>query len=397
MGSIDLDIDLYTQSFLLTEEGREQDFAETGQGMQKIDEILPSAQNENAVLAGVGKTLNVLNSVTLGITPSDDSNGGLIAQAPVLFGQHDINQKVIQMATMDNIALERQDEFIPIQASDYYQSASDETKVLLGKGDLYITKEPVTISEETSTYQNFTNGMMNNEADALKNALTQTHDVDTSPENEVGYGSVLLSVNYNPTHGLIGDGLESFVDKNGGTTGMAEQTGEYMRDVTTANATDGTNFANHSQGNLLTLSGMEYINAKGDYEDGGFKDIEYFVVMDENNEKDYRATPTVAGFGSPVNTTDMDKVVQNAEFEFIGNKTNPNDFVGGVLGGNEGQENGGQDDDRGWMRLTDPLNPETYIDAVKLFAPIPLILPDKSPHSDYSCGSLNGAKCGPEL
>lgn len=275
---------------------------------------------------------------------------------------------------------ENKDAFIPIQESDYYKQASKETQTRLDLGNLYVSKEPVTIDVTTASYQNFTNGMMNNEADAIKNGISQTH--------LAGDTNINLTINYNPTHGLLGDGLESAIDKFGGTTGMAEQTGEFIRDVTTARGTSGSNFAAHSQGNLLTNSGVNYINSKGSYGNGGFKDKTYFLDpnIDKNDPRYKAGIPTFAGYGSPVNTTTMKETLQGANnegpFKFIGNYTNENDFVGEVLGGNESNN-----EDRGWERVTDPINPLQYVNGGKLFT-------DKSPHSNYECNSLNGARCG---
>ncbi|MEF1253363.1 hypothetical protein [Vibrio sp. M260112] len=242
---------------------------------------------------------------------------------------------------------------------------------------MLISKAPVKVTEDTSTLQNGTNGMMNSEGDAIKNVLSQTHNYD---KDSAGYGSVLLNVNYNPTHGFVGDGLESFVDKVGGTTGMAKQTGEFIRDTTTAQGSNGSNFANHSQGNLLTKSGLEYITGKDSYDQGGFKGPTYF-----DNGLNDKGIPTFAGYGSPVNTEDMRQVVKDAKFGFRGNYTNKGDFVGENLGKNVG-DNG----NRGNTVLTtikDTVNLDTYKNAAMLFS-------DESPHSNYNCGDLPTAVCG---
>ncbi|NOI65143.1 hypothetical protein [Vibrio sp. 99-8-1] len=243
---------------------------------------------------------------------------------------------------------------------------------------MLISKTPVKVTEGTSTFQNGTNGMMNSEGDAIKNVLSQTHNYD---ENSTGYGSVLLNVNYNPTHGFLGDGIESAVDKMGGTTGIAKQTGEFIRDTTTAQGSDGSNFANHSQGNQLNKSGLEYITDKGSYEQGGFKGQDYFKSEEKSG------IPTFAGYGSPVNTEDMKQVVEDAGFDFRGNFTNDGDFVGEVLG-----KNTGDDGNRGNTVLTtikDAVNIDTYKNASELFS-------DESPHSNYNCGDLSTAVCGPK-
>lgn len=267
------------------------------------------------------------------------------------------------------------DDFIKVQDSEFYKNASQDVKETLdGTPDLYVSKEPIKIDTTTASYQNFTNGMMNNEADAIKNGISQTHTKDDTNIN--------LTLNYNPTHGLLGDALESAVDKFGGTTGMAEQTGEFIRDVTTARGSLGSNFAAHSQGNLLTYSGVNYINSKGSYENGGFKDKGYFLStsLDPSDEGYKDGIPTFAGYGSPVNTTTMKETLEGknneGSFKFIGNYTNNNDFVGEGLGWNAG--------DNGQANITDKM------DVGNAF----ILFTDKSPHSNYECNQLTGAQCG---
>ena len=375
------DFDVTLDHRLLTEEGREQigkEMDEFGNSIQKTAQNVPAATGGNVVENAIGELLNKLSFYTGGILPSDESNGGIIAQIPVLLGDNDVQNKVLQVGTADMLNKEQLDNYMPIEKSDFYIKSSVETQKELSGKNLLISKTPVKVAEGASTFQNGTNGMMNDEGDAIKNVLNQTHNYD---KDTAGYGSVLLNVNYNPTHGFLSDGIESAVDKVGGTTGMAKQTGEFIRDTTTAQGSDGSNFANHSQGNLLNKSGLEYITDKGGYEQGGFKNPEYFK-NDKNN-----GLPTFAGYGSPVNTFDMDKTVVEAGFDFRGNYTNENDLVGEVFG-----KNTGDNDSRGNNVLTtikDVMNKETYNNALELFS-------DESPHSSYNCGDLTTAVCRPE-
>ena len=93
-----LDATVTVDHRLLSEGGRnaiKKDFDETGTLMQEVDNVIPSANNENQVLAGIGKTLDVLSTITGGIIPADATEGGLIAQIPILIGQEDIKHEVI--------------------------------------------------------------------------------------------------------------------------------------------------------------------------------------------------------------------------------------------------------------------------------------------------------------
>ncbi len=258
---------------------------------------------------------------------------------------------------------------------------SEETKNKLKNNKILISKTPIKVLEGHSTLQNSTNGMMNLEADAIANGLSQTHNSNT--DEKIGYGSVLLNVNYNPSHGLLGDGVESMIDRYGGTTGIAKQTGEFIRDTTTTQGINGANFANHSQGNIINKNAIKYINSKGAYEKGGFKNKVYFG---DN-------IPTFAGFGSPVNTTEMKETVKDAGFIFIGNFTNKGDFVGERLGQNIG-DNGNRGNNI-MTNIEDMFDVGTYKNLVKLFEEKdPNIKGSGSPHSNYSCSDLSGAVCG---
>ncbi len=78
---------------LLSETGREairEDRRQTGLMMQSVPHILPS-EDEQGIQGDVGKALNFLGTVSLGLSPSDKNHGGLLAQIPVLAGQGDIH------------------------------------------------------------------------------------------------------------------------------------------------------------------------------------------------------------------------------------------------------------------------------------------------------------------
>lgn len=167
-GNIDVTLDHQ----LLTEEGREQieqDFSETGKGMQKIDAVLPSAQNDNEVLATLGSLLDTVGKWTGGVVPSDANNGGLISQVPVLLGQ------------------------------------ADDAHVVDGNLD------------SKNVYMN---GIMNTKQDAIEGA-----------DNIIG-SEVDKMIWLNPTHGVAGDILESAVDLVGNMfglqTGISKQAQEFQ-------------------------------------------------------------------------------------------------------------------------------------------------------------------------
>ncbi|WP_019556299.1 two-partner secretion domain-containing protein [Thiomicrorhabdus arctica] len=350
---------------LLTDAGRNQiakDLNEFGQNIQKVAQGLPEADNKNIVVAAIGKALDELSSYTVGIIPSNGSNGGLLGNIPVMLGDKDINHKVLQVVTTDYIKVKNNPEnFIPIEESELYQKASSETRDKLKGQGLLVSIVPVQIDSSNATYQNFTNGMMNSEADAIKNGIAQT-------------GSKVVTINYNPSHGFIGDGLESGVDKLGiVTTGVAKQTGQFVNEATTARGQNGFNMAGHSQANLLLKAGIEY-----QLDNGGFKGGEYFINPNGSSYSEtVRGIPTFSSFGSPVNTNDMKTTMNKTPFIYNGSTANPGDFVAEGLGGNQGV-----DQQVGAM------------DRLKSVVNVPKLFTDKSPHSSYECKTENGNKCG---
>ena len=235
---------------------------------------------------------------------------------------------------------------------------------------LLVSIADVKIVAETATYQNPTNGMLNDAGLALINGMQQSFKEGQE---------VALTQNYNPTHGILSDLLESALDKSGlWKTGIAKQTGEFMRDVTTARGPDGANFNNHSQGNILVQAGLDYIRALGAYENGGFKPAEYFLILDQDNEVKKDGTPSFGAYGSPVNTKDMETTIKDENgFKWQGAVTHEGDFVGEALGGNAGVDGGS----KGLLY--------SLPDVPKLFT-------STSPHSTYHCGEGGDSKiiCG---
>ncbi|UZE96642.1 hemagglutinin repeat-containing protein [Alkalimarinus alittae] len=358
---------------LFSEEGHESianDFDKTGELTQETgSDFVKVARIENDEGNGLYYALNLLT----------ENTGGLLAELPILIGQGDINNKQIQVVTDGSKYMKgREDDFQSIEDSELYlKLPKDKQKLLEGK-NYYITKVDVRINAENATYQNATNGMMNDEGLAIINAMQQTSK--TNKDNEV-VGDVAFTLNYNPTHGFLSDALESGLDNSGfWTTGIAKQTGGFIRDVTTARGKEGSNFNNHSQGNILNRVGLDYINSKGDYEEGGFKSRGYFIDESKTSiEKQGEGIPTWAGFGSPVNTEVMKKMVeQDSGFKYQGMFTHDGDYVGEGIGGNKGENEQVKD---------------SYYEKLQLLEVVDLFGKD-SPHSTYGCSEYYNAKCG---
>lgn len=350
--SISSNVDGSIDARVFSKEGRKEiakEYKDLNKNMNIIASTLPDKNSDNVIEKVFGNIFEGLNYISLGIMPSKENRGGILANIPVLTGIFDNSNRQYLVVNKKSDKYSEKD-FEKIQDSKFFKSLSDADKEKFkDQQDLYISKNPYEITKKTATFQNFTNGMMNNEAEAIKNGLQQTGFWNTKS------GKVELTVNYNPSYGFLGDLLESAVDKFGGTTGIAKQTGNFYNDVVGARGDEGSNFANHSQANGLAKSGIKWkVN------NGGFN---------VNNGKH-----TIVSFGSPISREEMSKTIDlanskvgNEQFVYSGSYTKKGDFVGEALGGNS--------EDNKDASLTDRLN---ILNAIKLFT-------DNSPHSEYIC------------
>ena len=350
--SISSKIDATIDGRLSSKEGLKEiskEYKDLNKNMNIIASTLPDKNSDNVIAKTFGNIFEGLNYISLGIIPSKENRGGILANIPVLTGIFDNSNRQYLVVNKESDKYSEKD-FEKIQDSKFFKSLSDADKEKFkDQQDLYISKNPYEITKKTATFQNFTNGMMNNEAEAIKNGLQQTGFWNTKS------GKVELTVNYNPSYGFLGDLLESAVDKFGGITGIAKQTGNFYNDVVGARGDKGSNFANHSQANGLAKSGIKWkVN------NGGFN---------VNNGKH-----TIVSFGSPISREEMSKIIDlanskagNEQFVYSGSYTKKGDFVGEALGGNS--------EDNKDASLTDRLN---ILNAIKLFT-------DNSPHSEYVC------------
>lgn len=378
-GELSSHVEAQLDTRLLTKEGQaqlKQEYKDMNKNMKTIAETLPSAISDNPVESTVAKAWNGLSMMTLGILPSNNNNGGILAQIPILSGNKTANDKALQVLNTVSPKYNEKD-YMRLEESDYYKALSQEQQQALANKELYISKVPLTITKETATYQNSVNGIMNTEGEAIINGLQQTGQWKTPTDKPVE-----LTVGYNATHGLLGDLLESAVDKSGiGTTGTAITIGEFARDVTTSRGTNGSNFSLHSQGNALMYSGIQWVESN-DNTGAKFKPQSYFISKTEFDEKGQPKSgiPTAVSFGAPIGSGDMDKVIgeEGLKYNYKGSYTKPGDFVGEVLGGNAGNN-----DTRSiFVRATDIINPLTYFNVLRLFTP-------SSPHSSYDPTNTN--------
>jgi filamentous hemagglutinin len=341
--------------------------------MKTISETLPNANSDNKIEAAGKIWDNIAGYLTMSILPSYANNGGVLGEIPILSGNKDSVHKVLQVVSTDSNKYNAND-FMKLEESGTYKMLPEEKQALYKDKNLYISKEPVVITAANATYQNGTNGIMNDEGLALHNVMEQTGTLNQLKADPTK--TVEVTVSYNPTRGMVADLLESAVDKLGGTTGIAKQTGEFIEDVTTARNVNGSNFTLHSQGNLIAKNGIEYIQSA---ENAGAKFLPMEKFATGEVDKDGRAvykTPTFESFGSPVSGEAMRDLISadpnkgGLGFNYIGAFTNTHDYVGQGLGGNSGFNGGVDGQASNWQMLN-------LIDMGRLFT-------GNSPHSNYN-------------
>ena len=365
-------VDATLDTRMLTEDGQKeikQEYKDMDKNMKAVADTLPNANSDNIIESAAGTVWdNIAAYGTLGILPSYGNNGGALGEIPILTGNKDSVQKMLQVVSENSPLYNKEKEsFIPIELSDTYAMMSDTQRNKVQ--GLYISKDPVTITKDNATYQNGGNGIMNNEGLAVSNVLEQTgmlNQYQSDPNKPVE-----ATVFYNPTRGMVADSVETLVDLFGGTTGVAKQEGEFVRDVTTQRGSNGSNFTEHSQDNALLYSGINYINSS-DNTGTKFMPQEHFISKTEVDEKGQPKSgiPTFVSFGSPVNGGDLEKLITNKEkglgYTYMGAFTHDGDYVGEGLGGNSGVN--GQ---------------ASIIDRINLLNTLRLLTGDWSPHSSY--------------
>lgn len=368
-------VDAVLDTRLLTKTGQDeikQEYKDLNKNMVTIAGTLPDANSDNKIEATTGEVWNALTKyLSIGIIPSNENKGGILANIPILTGNEDSRYKALQVVNTESPKYNEND-FVRMEDSAYYKSLTDEDKAKFDGKGLYVSKNPVVITKETATYQNSVNGMMNSEGEAIKNGLEQTGQMINNSKSPVE-----LNVNYNPSYGFLGDVFESFVDKSGiGTTGIAKQIGIDINETITLRGNTGTNYALHSQANAIVYNGIEYIQTTI-----GFQPKEYFNTgeVDRQGNPMYNL-PSFVSFGSPMNGEKMNELIgtNGLNYNYLGAYTKPSDFVGEVLGGNKGNN-----------QQATILEQANILNVYKLFT-------SDSPHSTYVCQDYEkqGLMCG---
>ena len=387
-------------------------FSEAGRQVIK-DEHVNLGTNMQAVVGGVGSEINLGIRLGVAISGADNAaattekidnklgvwgliptalnNGGLLAQ---LSGQFlpgsDAHQQQVVGATADSPYVLANPEmgWVPITETPGYHLMNPAQQERVA--NMVVSTNPIAIAAGTATYQNSTNGMSNTPALALYNAATQTHDLIGDPSQ-----SMLVTLNYNPTRGLFADGLESGQDKlsiwsgqSWMATNVAVDTGIFVNQVMLARGNEWANFANHSQGNLLNLSGLLAVG------------LDEGIVFGPREDPNF----TWNMFGSPVNAGAFNTYLDRNDMLLSSSSVNNGDFVGQGLGRNHGLYVYGKDGEGFNVVHNFSTDSNSFVTRPVTAVPIEQaqhpsglgslfdLFSSSSPHSNYSCV----ARCGAE-
>lgn len=181
--------------------------------------------------------MDAMGTPTLGIFPGAANHGGLISQLPIL-------------VTGD---------LQPLRVTGTFKTDT-EGKLVLEAGKPVLDSESLQVQQFAGFNEEedriFTNGIMNSMMAALSNGLMQSGS---------GNGGVSFVLAYNPTHGLIGDLIESAFDKNlqgAIRSGTARNLNGLFQQGIDAGP-DALHIYGHSQGGLLTwvaIKGLDFSN-----------------------------------------------------------------------------------------------------------------------------------------
>lgn len=180
-------VDATLDTRLLTEKGREQiakEYEDMDKNMKTIANTLPSATSDNPIEATIGNIWNWVAHGTLDVLPSNENNGGVLRNIPGLFGEED---------------------------SLYYVYGDKESKKL------------------------YVNGIWNFYPDNSKEG------------GQYIVGDESFQYAYNPSSGILGDLLETSVDKF-----LWWRTGVSKQAEKTQNEGDWTDIYLHSQGHEIS-------------------------------------------------------------------------------------------------------------------------------------------------
>lgn len=208
-------VDATLDTRMLTKKGREeinQQYKDMDKNMKAVANTLPDANSDNIIEAAAGTIWNNLTGFTGGILPSHANNGGLLSQIPGLSGNPDSSHEILGDQNSKNVYID---------------------------------------------------GILNTASDAMQGG-----------DNIIGKDAD-KRIWLNPTHGILGDLIESGVDLIGNNFGI--QTGISKQAQLFQENNKDLNIYLHSQGHLVAKEGAK------SSKDNGHNYFSYGAPMSEKN------------------------------------------------------------------------------------------------------------------
>lgn len=285
--------------------------------------------------------MDAMGTPTLGIFPGAANHGGLITQLPVLISG----------------------DLRPLRVTGAFKTDA-EGELILEKGKPILDSESLQVQKFAGFNEEedriFTNGIMNSMVEALSNGFMQSGS---------GNGDVSFVLAYNPTHGLIGDLIESAFDKNlqgAIRSGTARNLNGLFQQGIDAGP-DSLHIYGHSQGGLLTWVAMKGL----DFSNGGSPTATLNTIQLSGAPVDaiqFHKDAETAGFGRGQSVFQVNRPDETVFFGLLP-KTDTVSDLPLFLGGNA------QYSDDPVARTLGAL-----FSVTSLFG-------ERSPHSNYACVS----------
>jgi len=285
--------------------------------------------------------MDAMGTPTLGIFPGTANHGGLITQLPVLISG----------------------DLRPLRVTGAFKTDA-EGELVLEKGKPVLDSESLQVQQFAGFNEEedriFTNGIMNSMIEALSNGFMQSGS---------GNGDVSFVLAYNPTHGLIGDLIESAFDKNlqgAIRSGTARNLNGLFQQGIDAGP-DSLHIYGHSQGGLLTWVAMKGL----DFSNGGSPTATLNTIQLSGAPVDaiqFHKDAETAGFGRGQSVFQVNRPEETVFFGLLP-KTDTVSDLPLFLGGNA------QYSDDPVARTLGAL-----FSVTSLFG-------ERSPHSNYACVS----------
>ena len=154
--SISSNVDASIDARVFSKEGRKEitkEYKDLNKNMNIIASILPDKNGDNVIEKVFGNIFEGLNYISLGIMPSKETRGGILANIPVLTSIFDNSNRQYLVVNKESDKYSEKD-FEKIQDSKFFKSLSDVDKEKFkDQQDLYISKNTYEITKKQQPFK----------------------------------------------------------------------------------------------------------------------------------------------------------------------------------------------------------------------------------------------------